>query len=48
LGTTCRRSEPLDETGIAVLKALATFSEPVGCKEVAERRDLKLERLWVS
>jgi len=36
----CRKSNPLDETGIAILKALVIFSEPTGCKQIAEKAGL--------
>lgn len=41
----CRKSNPLDETGIAILKALASFSEPAGCKQIAEKAGLNTRKV---
>ena len=39
------RSNPLDEVGVAVLKALAEIGEPAGCKEIAGRAGLEVRRV---
>lgn len=41
----CRRSEPLDETGKAILKALTEFTEPAGCKQIAEKAGLDTRKV---
>lgn len=41
----CRRSEPLDEIGKAILKALSSFSEPVGCKKIAAKAGLETRKV---
>jgi len=41
----CKRSNPLDETGKAILKALANFSEPAGCKQIAEKAGLETRKV---
>ncbi|MCD6562419.1 MAG: hypothetical protein J7K23_00705 [Thermoproteales archaeon] len=41
----CKRSNPLDETGKAILKALANFSEPAGCKQIAEKVSLETRKV---
>lgn len=41
----CRRSDPLDETGKAILKALSTMTEPAGCKQIAERAGLDTRKV---
>ena len=41
----CKRSNPLDETGKTILKALVAFSEPVGCKQIAEKAGLETRKV---
>ncbi len=41
----CRRSQPLDDTGRAILEALATFTEPAGCKEIATKAGLDTRKV---
>jgi len=41
----CKKSNPLDETGIAILKALVDFSEPAGCKQIAEKAGLDTRKV---
>lgn len=40
-----RKNNPLDETGIAILKALVNFSEPAGCKQRAEKAGLDTRKV---
>ncbi len=41
----CRRSNPLDETGKAILKTLSAFTEPVGCKQIAEKTSIETRKV---
>ncbi|MCD6369081.1 MAG: hypothetical protein J7L38_04705 [Thermoproteales archaeon] len=41
----CRRSNPLDETGKAILKALNELNKPAGCKEIAEKAGLETRKV---
>jgi len=40
-----KRSKGLDDTAKAILKALAEFSEPAGCKEIAEKAGLDVRKV---
>ncbi len=40
-----RKSNPLDDTGKAILKALAEFTEPAGCKQIAEKVGLDVRKV---
>lgn len=40
-----RRSNPLDDTGKAILKALAELAEPAGCKQIAEKAGLDVRKV---
>ena len=40
-----RRSNPVDETGKAILKALSEFTEPAGCKQIAEKAGLDVRKV---
>ena len=41
----CRPSNPLNEMGVAILKALSKFTEPAGCKEIAEKAGLETRKV---
>jgi len=43
--TPCRPRNPLDKTGVAILKALSTFTEPASCKEIAEKAGLETRKV---
>lgn len=40
-----KRPIPLDETGKTILKALADFTEPAGCKQIAEKAGLDVRKV---
>lgn len=38
-------SSKLDETAVSILKALATFTEPASCKQIAEKAGLDVRKV---
>jgi len=38
-------SKKLDETAVSILKALATFTQPASCKEIAEKASLDVRKV---
>ncbi len=40
-----RKKSALDDTGKAILRALAEFTEPAGCKQIAEKAGLDVRKV---
>jgi len=45
MGMACRPRRILDETAMAILKALAEFEGPATCKEIAEKTGINVRRV---